>query len=206
MPDGDARVERGHDEKKCVEADEDFEKALLAIPFVHANYETVSTLKELDRWIAEATELGAVAVDTETDSLDSMQAGLVGVSLSTRRARPATFRWTIWAEGGGLFGSEKIAGQIKLEDAIAHLKPLLENPGVLKIGQNLKYDLQVLRRYGTDIRPIDDTMLISYAIESGENGHGMDEMSVKHLGHKPISFKEVAGSGKSADLVCAGAA
>ncbi len=177
--------------------DEDAEKALLAIPFVHANYETVSTLKALDRWIAEATEQGVVAVDTETDSLDSMQAGLVGVSLSIQPGKACYIPLAHVGEGGGLFGSEKIAGQIKLEEAIAHLKPLLENPAVLKIGQNLKYDLQVLRRYGTDIRPIDDTMLISYAMESGENGHGMDEMSEKHLGHKPISFKEVAGSGKS---------
>ena len=177
---------------------EDAEKALLAIPLVHANYETVSALKDLDRWIAEATDLGVVAVDTETDSLDSMQAGLVGVSLSTQPGKACYIPLAHVGEGGGLFGSEKITGQIKLEDAIAHLKPLLENPAVLKIGQNLKYDLQVLRRYGTDIRPIDDTMLISYAIESGENGHGMDEMSEKHLGHKPISFKEVAGSGKSA--------
>jgi DNA polymerase-1 len=197
VPDGDARVERRHDEKKVVEADEDFEKALLAIPFVHANYKTISSLKDLDRWIAEATELGAVAVDTETDSLDSMQAGLVGVSLSTAPGKACYIPLAHVGEGGGLFGSEKITGQIPLQEAIAHLKPLLENPGVLKIGQNLKYDLQVLRRYGTDIRPIDDTMLLSYAIESGENGHGMDEMSVKHLGHKPISFKEVAGSGKS---------
>ena len=177
---------------------EEAEKTLLAIPFVHANYETVGTLKALDRWIAEATELGVVAVDTETDSLDSMQAGLVGVSISTAPGKACYIPLAHVAEGGGLFGSEKIEGQIKLEDAIAHLKPLLENPAVLKIGQNLKYDLQVLRRYGTDIHPIDDTMLISYAIESGENGHGMDEMSEKHLGHKPISFKEVAGSGKSA--------
>ncbi len=177
---------------------EEAEKALLAIPFVHANYETVSTLKDLDLWIAEATELGAVVVDTETDSLDSMQAGLVGVSLSTLPGKACYLPLAHVGEGGELFGSEKIAGQIPLQEAIAHLKPLLENPGVLKIGQNLKYDLQVLRRYGTDIHPIDDTMLLSYAIESGENGHGMDEMSVKHLGHKPISFKEVAGFGKSA--------
>jgi DNA polymerase-1 len=199
VPDKDARRKAGHDEKKEVEHDEiaEAEKALLAISFVHANYETVSTLAELDRWIAEATELGAVAVDTETDSLDSMQAGLVGVSLSTLPGKACYIPLAHVGEGGGLFGSEKIAGQIKLEEAIAHLKPLFENPGVLKIGQNLKYDLQVLRRYGTDVRPIDDTMLISYAIESGENGHGMDEMSVKHLGHKPISFKDVAGSGRS---------
>jgi DNA polymerase I len=198
-PPSEARLKAGHDEKKDVEYDgiAEAEKALLAIPFVHANYETVTTLAELDRWIAEATELGAVAVDTETDSLDSMRAGLVGVSLSTLPGKACYIPLAHVGEGGGLFGSEKIAGQIKLEEAIAHLKPLFENPGVLKIGQNLKYDLQVLRRYGTDIRPIDDTMLISYAIESGENGHGMDEMSMKHLGHKPISFKDVAGSGKS---------
>jgi DNA polymerase-1 len=198
-PDGDVRLKARHDEKKEMERNEigDAEKVLLAIPFVHANYETVSTLRDLDRWIAEATDLGVVAVDTETDSLDSMQAGLVGVSLSTQPGKACYIPLAHVGQGGGLFGSEKIAGQIKLEDAIAHLKPLLENPAVLKIGQNLKYDLQVLKRYGTDIRPIDDTMLISYAMESGENGHGMDEMSEKHLGHKPISFKEVAGSGKS---------
>ena len=174
------------------------EKALLTVPFVHAKYEMVSTLAALDRWIAEATDLGFVAVDTETDSLDSMQAGLVGVSLATAPGKACYIPLAHAGGDGGLFGSEKTAGQIKLEDAIARLKPLLENPGVLKIGQNIKYDLQVLRRHGTDIRPLDDTMLISYAIESGENGHGMDEMSEKHLGHKPISFKEVAGSGKSA--------
>ena len=177
---------------------EDLETALKAIPFVHANYETVRTLSDLDRWIAEAVELGAVAVDTETDALDSMQAGLVGVSMSTQPGKACYIPLAHIGEGGDLFGGEKIAGQIDLKDAIARLRPLLENPGVLKIGQNLKYDLQVLRRYGTDIRPIDDTMLLSYAMESGENGHGMDEMSEKHLGHKPISFKEVAGSGKSA--------
>ncbi|MGB8313216.1 MAG: DNA polymerase I [Aestuariivirga sp.] len=196
----DVRFKTGHDE---IEGDgpdgiAEAEKALLAIPFVHADYETVSTLAALDRWIAGATEQGYVAVDTETDSLDSMQAGLVGVSLSTTPGKACYIPLAHASGSGGLFGSEKTAGQIKLEEAIAHLKPLLENPAVLKIGQNLKYDLQVLRRYGTDIRPIDDTMLISYALESGENGHGMDEMSEKHLGHKPISFKEVAGSGKSA--------
>ena len=131
-------------EMKVREGIEEAEKTLLAIPFVHANYETVSTLKDLDRWIAEATELGVVAVDTETDSLDSMQAGLVGVSLSTAPGKACYIPLAHVGEGGGLFGSEKIAGQIKLEDAIAHLKPLLENPAVLKIGQNLKYDLQVL--------------------------------------------------------------
>jgi DNA polymerase I len=203
-PQVDSRL-RGNDETPSPSApipssvDDTSEADLKAIPFVHANYETVTTIEALDRWIADATTQGHVAVDTETDALDSMQAGLVGVSMSITPGKACYIPLAhTAAEGGGLFGSEKLAGQIKLEDAIAHLKPLLENPAVVKIGQNLKYDLQVLRRYGTDITPIDDTMLLSYAIESGENGHGMDEMSEKHLGHKPISFKEVAGSGKSA--------
>jgi DNA polymerase I len=201
---------RGNDEEKSEapntgpsfprtrESIDDAEVSLKAIPFVHANYETVTTLEALDRWIADATAMGHVAVDTETDALDSMQAGLVGVSMSTAPGKACYIPLAHSGEGGGLFGGGKVPGQVKLEHAIARLKPLLENPGVLKIGQNLKYDLQVLRRYGTDITPIDDTMLLSYAIESGENGHGMDEMSEKHLGHKPIPFKEVAGSGKSA--------
>jgi DNA polymerase I len=203
-PQVDSRL-RGNDETPSPSApipssvDDTSEADLKAIPFVHANYETVTTIEALDRWIADATTQGHVAVDTETDALDSMQAGLVGVSMSITPGKACYIPLAhTGAEGGGLFGSEKLGGQIKLEDAIAHLKPLLENPAVVKIGQNLKYDLQVLRRYGTDITPIDDTMLLSYAIESGENGHGMDEMSEKHLGHKPISFKEVAGSGKSA--------
>ena len=175
----------------------DAEAALKAIPFNHADYETVLSLEALKRWVEEATRLGHVAVDTETDALDSMQANLVGVSLATAPGQACYIPLGHTAEGGGLFGSEKLAGQVKLEEAMALLQPLLENRSVLKIGQNIKYDLQVLRRYGTDISPIDDTMLLSYATESGENGHGMDEMSEKHLGHKPISFKEVAGSGKS---------
>ncbi len=176
----------------------DSETALKAIAFVHADYEAVTTLEALQRWIEAATAQGFVAVDTETDALSSMQAGLVGVSLAVAPGKACYIPLAHTGEGGDLFGGNRVAGQIEVADAIALLKPLLENPAVLKIGQNLKYDLQVLRRYGTDIRPIDDTMLLSYAMESGENGHGMDEMSEKHLGHKPISFKEVAGSGKSA--------
>ena len=101
------------------------------------------------------------------------------------------------AAGGGLFGGEILEGQIPLADAIAKLKPLLEDPSILKIGQNLKYDIEVLRRIGIDVTPIDDTMLMSYVLESGDVGHGMDELSLRHLNHKCISFKEVAGSGKS---------
>ncbi|MEO6338622.1 MAG: DNA polymerase I, partial [Caulobacteraceae bacterium] len=86
--------------------------------------------------------------------------------------------------------------QLRLEDAIARLKPLLESPAVLKVAQNAKYDIAVMSRYGVQVEPIDDTMLMSYVLEGGLHGHGMDELSQLHLGHTPIPFKQVAGVGK----------
>ena len=171
--------------------------ALLAIPVTHADYETVETLPMLEAWVKAAYEKGYIALDTETDSLDSMQANLVGVSLATAPGRACYIPLQHKATGGGLFGGELIAGQVPLDQAIAVLKPMLEDPSILKIGQNLKYDIEVLRRNGIAVNPIDDTMLISYVLESGDVGHGMDELSQRHLNHKCIAFKDVAGSGKS---------
>jgi DNA polymerase-1 len=173
------------------------EAALLAVPFNHASYETVTDLEALDRYIAAARDTGYIAIDTETDSLDAMRANLVGVSLATEPGKACYIPIAHKAAGGGLFGGERLEGQIKLDDVIARLKPLLEDESILKIGQNLKYDLLVLARHGIAVAPVDDTMLMSYALESGLNGHGMDELSEKHLGHKPIAFKSVAGSGKN---------
>ncbi len=164
------------------------EAALLAIPIRHADYETVLTLDALDRWIAAAYDEGTIAVDTETDALDAMQAGLCGVSLALAPGKACYIPLAHKAEGGGLFGGEPVAGQLKLDDAMARLKPLLEDPSILKIGQNLKYDILVFARHGIELSPLDDTMLISYVLESGDVGHGMDELSERHLGHKPISF------------------
>ena len=172
--------------------------ALKAIPFRHEDYATVTDLDALEGWIAEASAQGYLAVDTETDALDSMQANLVGVSLATAPGKACYIPLGHKASGGGLFGGDAVPGQIEVKAALARLKPLLEDPAVLKIGQNLKYDIEVLARNGIAVAPLDDTMLISYALESGDVGHGMDELSERHLGHKPISFKEVAGSGKSA--------
>ena len=180
------------------EKNEDAEATLRAIPVRHGDYETVNTLESLDRWIAAANDQSYFAVDTETDALDSMQANLVGISLATAPGRACYIPLAHKAAGGGLFGGEAIDGQLPAGDVVARLKPLLEDPAVLKIGQNLKYDIEVLARSGIGVQPIDDTMLMSYAMESGDVGHGMDELSERHLGHKPISFKEVAGSGKSA--------
>jgi DNA polymerase-1 len=174
------------------------EATLKAIRIDYSAYETITGMAGLDRWIAEAMEAGRIAVDTETDSLDAMQANLVGISLSVVQGKGCYIPVGHKAAGGGLFGGDLVEGQLPLGETIARLKPLLEHPGILKIGQNLKYDLQIFARNGITLAPLDDTMLMSYAIESGENGHGMDELSEKHLGHKPIAFKDVAGSGKSA--------
>jgi DNA polymerase-1 len=173
------------------------ESALLAVPFLHAGYETVRSAAALEAWITGAYETGYVALDTETDSLDSMQANLAGVSLALAPGKACYIPLQHKATGGGLFGGELVDGQIPLGQAIAMLKPLLEDSSILKVGQNLKYDIEVLKRHGVSVNPIDDTMLMSYVLESGDVGHGMDELSQRHLNHKCISFKDVAGSGKS---------
>jgi DNA polymerase I len=173
------------------------EASLLAIPFTHADYETVTSLSVLKTWADAASETGYIALDTETDSLDSMRANLVGVSLATAPGRACYIPLQHKATGGGLFGGETLEGQIPLAEAIAVLKPLLEDPSILKVGQNLKYDIEVLKRHGMAVTPIDDTMLMSYVLESGDVGHGMDELAKRHLNHTCIAFKDVAGSGKS---------
>src|SRR5207248_2913290 len=116
------------------------------------------------------------AIDTETDALDAMQAKLVGISLATEPGKACYIPVGHRGSGGGLFEGGAVEGQIRFEDAIARLKPLLEDPSILKIGQNLKYDIEVLARHGIDVKPIDDTMLVSYVLDSGDVGHGMDEL------------------------------
>ena len=165
-----------------------------AVPFVHADYETVTTLDRLDWWIAEATRLGAVAVDTETDSLDQVRARLVGMSMATAPGK-ACYIPLAHQSGEGLL-AEKV-DQLDIPSVIARLNPLLADPAVLKIGQNIKYDLIVLRQHGVPVlSPFDDTMLLSYALDAGRGHHGMDELSTRHLGHTPIAFKDVTGGAK----------
>ena len=176
------------------------EAALRKIPFDHKKYETVTTSAQLDTWIARAYEAGYVAVDTETTSLDAMQADLCGVSLSVTPGEACYIPLGHSGGGEGLFDDGLLPGQLPLAETCAKLKKLLEDKTVLKIGQNLKYDSLVLSRQNIRITPYDDTMLISYALDAGRSGggHGMDNLSLKFLGHKPIAFEEVAGKGKSA--------
>jgi len=168
-----------------------------------AGYELVRDLAALRGWIAEAEAKGLVAVDTETTGLDPLRAEMVGVSLSVaagaacyiplgHRQGAPDGELDLAGDGGGL-----VAGQMPRDEALAALKPLLEDPGVLKVGQNLKYDMLIFARHGIAVAPIDDTMLLSYVLDGGAHGHGMDELAELHLGHETIKFKDVAGSGRS---------
>jgi DNA polymerase-1 len=164
-------------------------------------YELVQDMNALKRWIAGAIEEGTVAVDTETTSLDALRADLVGVSLALAGGKACyiPLGHTGAAAGGelDLANDAKAPKQIPIKQALAALKPLFEDPGVLKVGQNLKYDMLVLGQHGIELSPIDDTMLLSYVLDGGLHGHGMDELARLHLGHETIKFKDVAGSGKS---------
>jgi DNA polymerase I len=171
--------------------------ALRAIPVNHADYETITTIAALDKWIAAAVDQGFVCIDTETDSLDAMQAKIVGASLALAPGKACYIPLAHKGAGDGLFAAGLHEGQIPLDQALPKLKELFEAPSVMKIGQNLKYDMLLLKNYGINVAPLDDTMLLSYVTESGDVGHGMDELSQRHLGHKPIAFKDVAGTGKS---------
>jgi DNA polymerase-1 len=163
-------------------------------------YQCIRDLEALDAFIAKAAAKGFVAFDTETDALSSATANLCGISLAVAPGEACYIPVGHEHEGeGGLFaeGPAQDPQQIPCTDVIARLKPLLEDPAVLKVAQNAKYDLGVLSRYGIKVAPIDDTMLISYVLESGLHGHGMNELSELWLGHTPIAFKTVTGTGKA---------
>lgn len=151
-------------------------------------YDCVTTPEALAVWIAEARTAGVMAVDTETDGLDAMRAHLVGISLATAPGRACYIP----------LRHEATPAQLAPETALAALAPVFADPAVLKLFQNAKFDLMVFARAGlTEIGPIDDTMLISYAMAAGSHGHGMDELSSLHLGHTPIAYDSVTGTGKA---------
>ncbi len=157
-----------------------------------SSYETVRDVARLQAWIASAREAGHVAFDTETTGLDAMTADLVGFSLAAEPGKACYVPLGHTTGSGDLFGASGLAeGQMDIRAALDVLKPLLEDPSILKIGQNLKYDCLVMRRYGIRITSIDDTMLISYALDAGKGLQGMDALSERHLGHTPLTFTQV---------------
>ncbi|WP_171175349.1 DNA polymerase I [Ruegeria sp. HKCCD8929] len=170
------------------------------IPFDAEKYECVRDAVALQKWVDAAYERGWVAVDTETTGLNEMIAELVGISLCVEPGTacyiPLTHRQ---GAGDDLFSTDQLAeGQMPLDEALTLLKPVFEDPSILKIGQNMKYDAKIFARYGLDVAPVDDTMLMSYAMHGGEHGHGMDMLSERYLSHTPIPIKPLLGSGKSA--------
>lgn len=176
-------------------------QALPEMPDVdRTTYETVQTIERLEAWTRRAMAARLVAVDTETSALDAMRADLVGMSLALG---PNDACYIPFAHGGNDMFDEKPM-QVDRDAALEVLKPMLADDSVTKVFQNGKYDLNVLARYGVDVSPIEDTMIISFDLDAGRGqegiggGHGMDELSQRHLGHTPLSFKDVCGTGRKA--------
>ena len=165
-------------------------------PIDAAAYECVTDMTVLDNWIEAAIASGYVAIDTETDGLDAVSCRLVGVSLATRPGH-ACYIPLAHGIGEGLALADDVPQQLAETDVLARLKPLLQDASIMKILQNAKFDLQVLTQRKIEVYPVEDTMLMSYALAAGQRGHGMDELSELYLGHKPISIKELLGTGKS---------
>ena len=167
--------------------------------FDSVDYSCVQELGTLQNWISKISERGWVAVDTETTGLDDMVAELVGICLCVEVGEACYIPLNHKSGDDDLFGGSKLApNQLPLQKVLELLKPIFEDPAIIKIGQNIKYDMKILSRYNIDIFPIDDTMLLSYALNGGAHNHGMDSLSTRYLDHSPISIKSLLGSGKSA--------
>ena len=171
-----------------------------APPIDAEKYETICDASALQKWIDSVYSRGYVAIDTETTGLNDMRADLVGISLCIE-AGSAAYLPLRHRDGevDDLFATDRlIEGQMDQADALGMLKPMLEDPAIMKIGQNMKYDAKILARVGIKINPIDDTMLISYAQNGGLHNHGMNFLSERYLDHVPIPIKTLLGTGKSA--------
>lgn len=166
-------------------------------PIDKNTYILIDTLDELKQWVAAAYDTGFLAIDTETTHLTPAIAKLVGISLCSTPGRAAYIPVGHVQETDLLGDSNGPLKQIQLDDVIAALKPVLEDPSILKIGQNIKYDWQMLAKHGIEMSPCDDTMLISYTLDGTSHSNAMDELSKDFLGHTPIKYEEVAGKGKS---------
>ena len=162
-------------------------------------YQRVSDLATLDAWIEDIAARGYVAIDTETTSLDEMRAELVGICLAVEPGAACYIPLAHRDGEGDLFGEDAlVAGQLDRDEVLGRLRPMLENDAILKIGQNMKYDAKILAAHDIAVAPIDDTMLMSYALHSGLHGHGMDTLSERYLSHTPIPIRTLLGSGKQA--------
>ena len=187
------------DELNNVNFNKEFDDNEVLKPFDASVYSCVRDLASLNEWILKIKTRGWVAVDTETTGLDDMIAELVGICLCVEVGEACYIPLNHKVGDDDLFGGNKLAkNQISLDDALDLLKPILEDPAIIKVGQNIKYDMKILSRYNINISPVDDTMLLSYSLHGGAHNHGMDSLSNRYLNHTPISIKSILGSGKSA--------
>ena len=187
------------DELNNVNFNKEFDYNEVLKPFDASVYSCVRDLASLNEWILKIKTRGWVAVDTETTGLDDMIAELVGICLCVEVGEACYIPLNHKVGDDDLFGGNKLAkNQISLDDALDLLKPILEDPAIIKVGQNIKYDMKILSRYNINIGPVDDTMLLSYSLHGGAHNHGMDSLSNRYLNHTPISIKSILGSGKSA--------
>ena len=163
---------------------------------VEAEYELVTEEESLQRWVEAGFDAGIVAIDTETDSLDAQRARLVGISLAVAPGKAC------YVPVGHDLAAELLEAeaprQLSPETALAVLEPLFSSNAVLKVGQNIKYDMEVLAGHGIRVAPIDDTMVLSYVLDGSSHGHGMDELARLHLGHECIGYESVCGKGRNA--------
>jgi DNA polymerase-1 len=160
----------------------------------------IQTESQLTEWLAAMPPFGEIAVDVETDSLSAVSANLVGISLARAPGVACYIPIGHRAPDAGLdFTGSKNAAivQMPIDVVRRHLAPILQNPAIIKIGHNLKFDRQVMIRYGLDFTPHRDTMLMSYVLDGGKHGHGMDELAKLHLAHDTIKFLDVVGKGKN---------
>ena len=160
-------------------------------------YQCVRDEQELTEWVERIREAGLVAVDTETNSLDPMQAELVGLSLATEPGVACYIPITHKTGQGDLLGGGLVDGQLSVDTVLEGLRGVFEDRSILKIGQNMKYDWLVFSQHGVELSALDDTMLLSYVLDAGRGKHNMDELAGKWLNHQCISYKELTGSGKS---------
>lgn len=178
---------------------------------ITSDYTTLRTEAELQQWVSEARKKGIVAFDTETMGLNALEDALVGFSLCIESGKACYVPLTHKGLGAGDWGlgntvdlfspmpkaQSLMPNQLPLARAIALIKPLLEDASVIKVGQNIKYDMHIMAAHGVQIAPIEDTMLLAYVLHAGEHSMGMDELSSRYLGHTPMSYDSVTGTGKN---------
>src|SRR6267378_4198978 len=168
-------------------------------PVDRNKYVTIRSLDQLNAWIARVHDAGYFAIEAKANSIDPMQAEMCGIALALAPNDacyiPLSHKQS--GDGSGLFAAGLAPDQIRAEDALDALRPLLESPGILKIGFNIKFNAVMFAQHGVTIRNHDDAQLMSYALDAGRNAHGLDSLAESWLGHAIISHGELTGSGKA---------